>query len=160
MPLWPIKTKPIEMRDSEAEPHIQAHRLPIRVQYFETDGQGRVHNSQYLNYFERGRVEMLRAMGISYREVERTGLMLVVRNMQVNFHVPAQFDDELELITSLRHSHGARVEHGYRLVKPSNGDKESTVIVTGHSVIACIDRDGKVRRLPKELQVLKSELNS
>ena len=86
--------------------------------------------------------------------------MLVVRNMQVNFHVPAQFDDELELITSLRHSHGARVEHGYRLVKPSNGDKESTVIVTGHSVIACIDRDGKVRRLPKELQVLKSELNS
>jgi acyl-CoA thioester hydrolase len=134
-----------------------SHRLPIRVQYFETDGQGRVHNSQYLNYFERGRVEMLRSIGISYRELERTGLMLVVRSMHVDFRVPAQFDDELELITSLRHSHGARVEHGYELLKREAPDSPPTIVVTGHSVIACIDRLGKVRRLPKELQLLKSE---
>lgn len=133
-----------------------SHRLPIRVQYFETDGQGRVHNSQYLNYFERGRVEMLRSIGISYRELEQTGLMLVVRSMHVDFRVPAQFDDELELITSLRHSHGARVEHGYELVKRGTLDSAPVTVVTGHSVIACIDREGKVRRLPKELQILKS----
>ena len=133
-----------------------SHRLPIRVQYFETDGQGRVHNSQYLNYFERGRVEMLRSIGISYRELEQTGLMLVVRSMQVDFRIPAQFDDELELITSLRHSHGARVEHAYKLVKHGAPESPPTVVVTGHSVIACIDREGKVRRLPKELQILKS----
>ncbi len=133
------------------------HRLPIRVQYFETDGQGRVHNSQYLNYFERGRVEMLRSIGISYRELERTGLMLVVRSMHVDFRVPAQFDDELELTTLLRHSHGARVEHSYTLVKHESLESPPLVIVTGHSVIACIDRDGKIRRLPKELQLLKSE---
>lgn len=133
-----------------------SHRLPIRVQYFETDGQGRVHNSQYLNYFERGRVEMLRSIGISYRQLEQTGLMLVVRSMHVDFRVPAQFDDELELITSLRHSHGARVEHGYELVKRGALDSAPTTVVTGHSVIACIDREGKVRRLPKELQILKS----
>jgi acyl-CoA thioester hydrolase len=132
------------------------HRLAIRVQYFETDGQGRVHNSQYLNYFERGRVEMLRSIGISYRELEQTGLMLVVRSMHVDFRAPAQFDDALELITSLRHSHGARVEHEYRLVKHGGADSKPTVMVTGHSVIACIDREGKVQRLPKELQIVKS----
>jgi acyl-CoA thioester hydrolase len=133
------------------------HRLPIRVQYFETDGQGRVHNSQYLNYFERGRVEMLRSIGVSYRELEQTGLMLVVRSMHVDFRAPAQFDDELELITSLRHSHGARVEHEYRLFKHGNQDSKPMLMVTGHSVIACIDREGKVRRLPKELQIIKSQ---
>ena len=135
----------------------QPHRLPIRVNYHETDGQGRVHNSQYLNYFERGRVEMLRSIGISYRELEQTGLMLVVRSMHVDFHIPAQFDDQLELITSLLHSHGARVEHGYELVKTGGPETPATKVVTGRSVIACIDRDGKVRRLPKELQLFKSE---
>ena len=145
------------MHSSKKADPGHSHRLSIRVQYFETDGQGRVHNSQYLNYFERGRVEMLRSIGISYRELERTGLMLVVRSMQVDFRVPAQFDDELELITSLRHSHGARVEHSYTLVKNGILESPSTVVVTGHSVIACIDREGKVRRLPKELQLLKSE---
>ncbi|HUP78360.1 MAG TPA: thioesterase family protein [Pirellula sp.] len=135
----------------------QPHRLPIRVNYHETDGQGRVHNSQYLNYFERGRVEMLRSMGISYRELEQTGLMLVVRSMHVDFHIPAKFDDQLELITSLLHSHGARVEHGYELVKKGLPETRAIKVVTGRSVIACIDRDGKVRRLPKELQLFKSE---
>ncbi len=147
------------MQDAVTDRPVHVHRLPIRVQYFETDGQGRVHNSQYLNYFERGRVEMLRSIGISYRKIEQTGLMLVVRSMQVDFRVAAQFDDELELITTLRHSHGARVEHGYSLVKNVESDTPPITYVTGQSVIACIDRDGKVRRLPKELQLLRSESN-
>ena len=133
------------------------HRLSIRVQYFETDGQGRVHNSQYLNYFERGRVEMLRSIGVSYRELEQTGLLLVVRNMQIEFRMPAQFDDELVLVTSLLHCHGARVEHAYQLLKPAEAGANPLVMVTGKSVVACIDREGKIRRLPKELQLLKNE---
>ena len=100
---------------------------------------------------------MLRSMGVSYRELEKTGLMLVVRSLQVDFRSPAQFDDELELITSVIHSHGARIEHEYRLMKHGEPDAKSTVMVTGHSVIACIDREGKVRRLPKELQIVKSK---
>lgn len=148
------------MQDAATVQPVHEHRLPIRVQYFETDGQGRVHNSQYLNYFERGRVEMLRSIGISYRKIEQTGLMLVVRSMQVDFRVPAQFDDELELVTTLRHSHGARVEHGYCLLKNGESETLPTVCVTGRSVIACIDRDGKVRRLPKELQLLRPEINT
>ena len=137
---------------------MHEHRLEIRVRYHEIDGQGRVHNSQYLNYFERGRVEMLRTNGISYRELEQTGLMLVVKTMHVDFHVPAQFDDELELITTLKHCHGARIEHAYQLVRldgnESDLEKESpTTIVTGFSIIACVDREGKVRRLPRQLQL-------
>jgi acyl-CoA thioester hydrolase len=134
------------------------HRLAIRVRYHEIDGQGRVHNSQYLNYFERGRVEMLRSNGISYRELEQTGLMLVVKTMHVDFHVPAQFDDELELITTLTHCHGARIEHEYELMRLRADSEEPSkvqhdIIVRGFSIIVCVDRDGKVRRLPKQLQL-------
>ena len=140
----------------------RAHSIEVRVRYHETDGQGRVHNSQYLNYFERGRVEMLRSCGISYKELEATGLMLVVKSMQIEFHLPAEFDDDLRLVTTLNHCHGARIEHAYRLVrsvatdsneiKSTSSDDAEAVIVTGQSVIACVDRTGRVRRLPPVLQ--------
>jgi acyl-CoA thioester hydrolase len=139
---------------------LEQHELPIRVHYHEVDGQGRVHNSQYLNYFERGRVEMLRASGFSYRELEASGLMLVVRSLEIQFHLPAVFDDELILSTRLGYCHGARIQHRYRLVRclPSSGDHHDTsadsqLLVTGTSEIGCIDHTGKVKRLPSFLQL-------
>lgn len=105
---------------------------------------------------------MLRSCGISYKELEATGLMLVVKSMQIEFHLPAEFDDDLRLVTTLHHCHGARIEHAYRLVrsvvsgsteiKPKSSDGADAVIVTGQSVIACVDRTGRVRRLPPVLQ--------
>jgi len=105
---------------------------------------------------------MLRSCGISYKELEATGLMLVVKSMQIEFHLPAEFDDDLRLVTTLNHCHGARIEHAYRLVrsvatdsneiKSTISDDSEAVIVTGQSVIACVDRTGRVRRLPPVLQ--------
>lgn len=152
---------------------ISEHETTIRVHYHEVDGQGRVHNSNYLSYFERGRVEMLRASGISYKELESTGLMLVVRMMHVDFHAPAVFDDLLVLKTRLGYCHGARIEHHYRLVRPRvspsapgtldatsiqtaddhQESEEGDLIVSGRSEIGCIDATGRVRRLPAFLQL-------
>lgn len=133
---------------------VSEHEIAIRVHYHEVDGQGRVHNSQYLNYFERGRVEMLRASGISYREVEQSGLMLVVRSMHVDFHMPALFDDELILQTRLGYCHGARIEHHYRIVRRVKGVAgEEALLVTGKSEIGCIDLTGRAKRLPPYLQL-------
>ncbi len=64
--------------------------MEIRVRYHETDGQGRVHHAQYLNFFERGRVEMLRAAGHSYRELEASGLLLVVTKMEIQYFLPSR----------------------------------------------------------------------
>ncbi len=124
------------------------HRITIRVRYHEVDGQGRVHHAQYLNYFERGRVEMLRSAGLSYKSFEESGLMLVVRKMSVVYTFPAEFDDELTLVTRVVKSRGARIEHAYELRRLS----DSQLIVTGQSEIACIDRQGTVKRLPDYLQ--------
>jgi len=127
---------------------VQDHRFSIRVRYHEVDGQGRVHHAQYLNYFERGRVEMLRAAGHSYKELESTGLMLVVRRMEIDYVYPAEFDDELTLVTTVLKARGARIEHDYQLIRAT----DTQLIVAAHSEIACVDRTGAVRRLPSYLQ--------
>lgn len=126
-----------------------AHTLEFRVSYYETDGQGRVHHAQYLNYFERGRVELLRSLGHSYRNLEATGLMLVVSEMNVRYLGAAQFDDLLSLTTSVTEARGATIRHRYQLVRCDDG----APIVDADSRVACVDRSGRVRRLPDYLRV-------
>lgn len=126
--------------------------ISVRVRYCETDGQGRVHHAQYLNYFERGRVELMRTRGHSYRDFEAAGLMLVVVEMNVQYLGAAEFDDLLTLTTRVVRSRGVRIEHAYELVRTTSDGSLGERIVTGSSVIACIDRTGKVRRLPAYLR--------
>lgn len=124
---------------------IARHQLSLRVSYHETDGQRRVHHGNYLNYFERGRVEMLRAMGTSYRELENTGLMLVVTDLNVKYHSAAQFDDTLLVTTNLMEIRKVRLTHHYQI------HRADELIVAAESIIACVDKTGRPRRLPQTL---------
>jgi acyl-CoA thioester hydrolase len=126
------------------------HTLEFRVSYYETDGQARVRHAQYLNYFERGRVELMRSLGHSYRNFEAAGLMLVVSEMNVRYLGAAQFDDILSLTTRVLEARGATIRHGYKLVRSDDGSP----IVEAESRIACVDRQGRVRRLPDYLRVV------
>lgn len=125
----------------------RSHRLDIRVHYHETDGQRRVHHAAYLNYFERGRVELLRSLGQSYKLLEQNGLMLVVSEINVRYFHPAEFDDVLQLETTVASSRGARIRHTYQITR---GDLP---IVDGESTIACVGPTGRVTRLPRSLQI-------
>lgn len=118
--------------------------MTIRVAYHETDGQRRVHHANYLNYFEQSRVEMLRFQGLSYRDFENQGLMLVVAQMNVRYRSAAEFDDLLRISTTITEVRGVRISHKYII------DRDGEIIVEAESTIACIDRNGKVSRLPKE----------
>ncbi|HBV64035.1 MAG TPA: thioesterase [Rhodopirellula sp.] len=124
---------------------IASHQLILRVNYHETDGQRRVHHGNYVNYFERGRVEMLRAMGTSYRELEDTGLMLVVSELKVRYHSAAQFDDTLVLTTHLMAVRKVRLTHHYKI------HRAEELIVEAESIIACVDKSGRPKRLPQTL---------
>lgn len=119
--------------------------MQFRVNYYETDGQRRVHHSNYLNYFERGRVEMLRALGIRYRDLEDQGRYLVVTEMNVQYFAGAEFDDLLNLETSLVEVRKVRLRHNYSVTR------DGEPIVRATSVIACIDTEGTPKRLPKDL---------
>lgn len=118
------------------------HQLQLRVAYQETDGQRRVHHANYLNYFERGRVEMLRSIGHDYKSIEDSGKMLVVTEMNVRYHAAADFDDLLTITTDVIEVRKVRMRHRYRI------HRDETLLVEADSVIACIDRDGRPARLP------------
>ena len=121
---------------------LNEHEIEIRVRYQETDGQGRVHHANYLTWFELARVEMLRAAGHSYRELEDSGVFLVVAEASMRYYLPALFDDLLRLrITTVR-AKGARIEHRYEVFR---GDE---LLADGQTTVACVDRTGRVKRLP------------
>lgn len=125
-------------------PMVMQHQLSFRVQYHETDGQRRVHHANYLNYFERGRVEMLRAAGMNYKALEDRGRLLVVAEMNIRYLAAAEFDDLLTLTTTLGAVRKVRLQHHYEIAR---GDQ---TIVTADSTIACVDAQGRPQRLPSD----------
>lgn len=79
------------------------HEFPIRVRYGETDQMGYLYYGHYASYFEAGRVEALRSLGLSYKELEvRSGIMMPVMSMQVRYLRPAYYDELLRIQTSVR----------------------------------------------------------
>lgn len=125
---------------------LREHTMQIRVRYHDTDAQGRVHHGTYVNYFEVGRVELLRAAGQSYRDLEDSGFMLVVSELDVQYVQGAMFDDLLTLTTRTVKARGARIVHQYRLER--NGE----TICTGSTTVACVGPDGSIKRLPNHLR--------
>ncbi len=124
---------------------LYEHEIEIRVRYQETDAQGRVHHANYLTYFELGRTELLRAAGYEYRRIEAEGWMLVVAQMNVKYYLPASYDDLLRLRTTLTEARGARCVNKYQVFR---GEE---LLVEAESVLACINRQGRVTRLPEVL---------
>ena len=78
---------------------MEEHTIQIRVRYCETDAMGFMHHSHFINYFEQGRTELLRASGGRYRDIEEVGLFLVVVRLSCQYKSPARYDDLLTLIT-------------------------------------------------------------
>jgi len=95
--------------------------IQFRVRYAETDQMGFVYHGNYAQYLEMGRIEWLRELGISYKKMEATGIMLPVISLNINYLKPAKYDDLLSLKTTLAKKPTARIEFNYELY---NNDKE------------------------------------
>ncbi len=79
--------------------HSKWHAYPLRVRYQETDQMGVVYHMNYLNWFEIGRTESIRSLGISYKQLEARGLLLPLTNAEMNFVQPARYDDTVIVYT-------------------------------------------------------------
>lgn len=128
-----------------------SHEIEIRVRYSETDSMGLLHHANYFDYFEMGRTELFRAQGGNYREMEEKGYLLVVSKIECRYRRPARYDDVLTLRTTLSQVTGAKLEHDYELFR------DGLSVAVGHSVIACVDRDGNIQRMPAALEHLGTE---
>ena len=120
--------------------------IEFRVRYAETDQMGFVHHANYLVYFEMGRVELLRARGMSYRDLEAEGYLLVVVKAHVRYFKPARYDDLLRLRTEVTRVTSARIDHRYQLFR------DGELLAEGETTLACVDRDGNVQRIPEVLR--------
>lgn len=121
------------------------HEMEYRVTYADTDQMGVVYYANYLVYFERSRTEMFRAAGLPYRELEKQGIVLPVLEAFCKYIVPARYDDLLTLrswvqeVKGVRLLIGSEVRHGNEL------------LVSGHVMLASVNKERKVVRLTKEI---------
>ena len=88
----------------------------VRVRYAETDQMGYCYYGNYAQYFEVGRVETLRSLGISYKELEEKGIMLPVVHYSVDYKSPAFYDEELEITTLIAEIRGPRITFNYVII--------------------------------------------
>ncbi len=95
-------------------------RTSLRVRYAETDQMGVVYYGNYAQYFEVGRVEALRALGMSYREMEEGGVMLPVHKLELQYLKPALYDDLLTIETRITEMPSTRIRFHHEVFNESN----------------------------------------
>jgi len=91
----------------------------VRVRYGETDQMGYCYYGNYAQYFEVGRVEALRSIGVSYKDLESQGVMLPVSDYSVKYILPALYDDVLNITTYVKKVDGARIFFYYEIFNES-----------------------------------------
>ena len=105
----------------------------IRVRYCETDRMGYLHHGHYIDYFEAGRTELLRSLGLSYREMEDTGIVMPVISLDIRYLAPAYYDELLTIKTILKEKPLVKLHLEYEIYNDKNKllcDGNTTLVFT------------------------------
>ena len=140
--------------NSNHNPAVNETRL--RVRYAETDQMGVVYHSNHLVWFEIGRVELMRQLGFSYRDMERDdGCFIAVAEVKCRYRAPVRYDDEVVVRTWLKGVRESVVQFTYELVRAENG----ALLAEGETTHIVTDANMKVAALPeKYLKVFREVL--
>jgi acyl-CoA thioester hydrolase len=99
---------------------MKNHVINFRVRYAETDKMGVVYHGNYAQYFEMGRVEWLRNIGVSYKSMEENGVMLPVVSLTMNYKKPAFYDDLLRIQTEFVAQTSVKILFNYQIFNEKN----------------------------------------
>ena len=113
---------------------MREHEFTVRVRYAETDQMGVVYHGNYAQYFEMGRVEWLRNMGVSYKWMEENGIMLPVVSLNMNYKKPARYDDLLRVKTIYKNQTSVKIEFDYEIYNEVN-----ELLTIGNSILVFVD---------------------
>jgi acyl-CoA thioester hydrolase len=123
------------------------HGMPLRVYYEDTDGSGIVYYANYLKFAERGRTEMMRALGFAHSRIQaETGIVFTVRRLAAEYREPARLDDWLTVDTRVVELGGATVRLDQEI------RRDGRVLAALDVLVACVGRDGRPRRVPAGLR--------
>ena len=126
---------------------MQSITTQIRVRYAECDPMGVAHHSAYPVWLEIARTELLRASGVAYAELEKSGTLIVVVKLELTYKKPARYDDLLDVTATLKRAGGVRIEHAYEVRRGRD------LLCTAATTLACLDREGKLTAVPEALTV-------
>jgi acyl-CoA thioester hydrolase len=118
--------------------------VKIRTIYADTDAMGIVYHTNYIRWFEIGRTELFRDLGILYAEVEKAGFNLPLTQVFCHYLLPARYDDIIEVITDIEYLKRASIKFTYRIWN----ENLQNLITEGYSVHACTDKSGRIIRIP------------
>lgn len=118
-----------------------------RVTYGDSDPFDVVYYANYFDFFERGRTELFRELGLTYREISEKGLFLPVSETHCKYVKSATYDDLLLIETSIAYLKNASIRFDYKVYR--KGSK--TLIAEGYTVHAFVNREGKIKRAPREV---------
>jgi acyl-CoA thioester hydrolase len=115
-----------------------------RVTYADTDAMGVAYHSNYFKWFEMGRTEYLRNLGIPYKEIEKKGFLLPVVSAYCKYIKPARYDDLLRIETMFTEVKRASIKIHYEIFL----EDSEIELVNGYTMHALTDKEGKIRRIP------------
>ena len=124
---------------------IEYHDAIVRVRYAETDQMGVVYHANYFVWFEVGRVELMRALGVEYKRMEKEDdCHIVVADVHCRYHHPARYDEVLRVRTRIAESRNRVVKFSYELFRDSDG----TLLANGHTTHIICGSNGRPKLLP------------
>jgi acyl-CoA thioester hydrolase len=117
----------------------------VRVRYAETDQMGIVYYANYLVWFEIGRVELLRSLGLAYSQLEKEHeCILPVVEASCRYRAPARYDDEILIETRPALLRGAVIKFAYRILRKAGEGEQPTLLAEGETVhVVCDDKLNK-----------------
>lgn len=128
-----------------------------RVRYREADPMGRVYHTHFVDFFEAARTELLREMGLAYKDLEDSGIIMPVVDLAVQYKRPAHYDDLLEILTFVREKPETRVRIEYEVRRAG----EDAILVTGHVTLCFVDpRRRRPIRAPERFLSVFAEANA
>jgi len=131
-----------------------SYNYQFKVRYKDIDQMGVMYYSRYFEYYEAARTDMMRALGLTYKELESQGIMMPVVHTEADYFSGPNFDDQLSCITEVREQHKNRMEIFYTIVRL---DEPETILNTGKTVHAFVKTNGKPTRIPNALKNLIEE---
>ena len=123
---------------------MRRNHVNIRVIYADTDAMGIVYHTNYIRWFEIGRTELLRSVGIVYAEMEAVGYNLPLTEAYCNYLFPAKYDQVIVVETELEYLKRASMKFLYTIWDEERGK----ALVEGYTIHACTNKMGKIVRIP------------
>ena len=126
---------------------MEYYDAKVRVRYAETDQMGVVYHGNYFVWFEVGRVELMRALGVEYKKMEKEDdCHIVVADAHCRYQHPARYDDELRVRTRIAESKNRLLKFTYELFR----DSDDTLLATGHTTHIVCGSNGRPKTLPEK----------